>query len=102
MDACDVTLTDLDRYIKVLSGRRGQNFGLSRGLLTVASASSIWRRLPSLLLEEYAPNELKHDRFICASCASRVFNQRRSVSCDVKAKFHYASWFGAGSEPVRS
>jgi len=22
--------------------------------------------------------------------------------CRLKAKFHYASWFGAGSEPVRS
>jgi len=24
------------------------------------------------------------------------------VNVSVKAKFHYASWFGAGSEPVRS
>jgi len=24
------------------------------------------------------------------------------TSKGVKAKFHYASWFGAGSEPVRS
>jgi len=24
------------------------------------------------------------------------------TNSDIKAKFHYASWFGAGSEPVRS
>jgi len=30
-----------------------------------------------------------------------ILNRYRQ-QCGLKAKFHYASWFGAGSEPVRS
>jgi len=45
----------------------------------------------------------RHDGCVyCKVEASQGSDEASSQSLRVKAKIHYASWFGAGSEPVRS
>jgi len=49
-----------------------------------------------------AKRQTNNDERISRLAEVMIGNHQRASRALVKAKFHYASWFGAGSEHVRS